>query len=235
MSSRNPGKQDMEKVNQKSLPERTADAIMSMLHHENYGVGQKLPNEIRMAERFEVSRSTIRQAKILEQRGILDIERGAGTFVSGSMGMNEDPLGFSLIYDKTKLARDLLELRLLIEPKSASLAAQNAKRQDTELLFRLCDELEAMVAAGENYVRKDMEFHQAVANCSQNAAIHNLIPYIHQMLVLHDSISTNRHMEETVKEHRRIARAIAQRRGADAYDAMEYHLMVIRSRLMEDW
>ena len=226
----------MEKVNQKSLPERTADSIMSMLHHENYGVGQKLPNEIRMAERFEVSRSTIRQAeKILEQRGILDIERGAGTFVSGSMGMNEDPLGFSLIYDKTKLARDLLELRLLIEPKSASLAAQNAKRQDTELLFRLCDELEAMVAAGENYVRKDMEFHQAVANCSQNAAIHNLIPYIHQMLVLHDSISTNRHMEETVKEHRRIARAIAQRRGADAYDAMEYHLMVIRSRLMEDW
>ena len=110
MSSRNPGKQDMEKVNQKSLPERTADAIMSMLHHENHGVGQKLPNEIRMAERFEVSRSTIRQAeKILEQRGILDIERGAGTFVSGSMGMNEDPLGFSLIYDKTKLARDLLE------------------------------------------------------------------------------------------------------------------------------
>ena len=80
----------MEKVNQKSLPERTADAVMSMLHHENYGVGQKLPNEIKMAERFEVSRSTIRQAeKILEQRGILVIERGAGTFVSGSMGVNE--------------------------------------------------------------------------------------------------------------------------------------------------
>ena len=30
----------MEKVNQKSLPERTADAVMSMLHHENYGVGE---------------------------------------------------------------------------------------------------------------------------------------------------------------------------------------------------
>ena len=78
----------MEKVNQKSLPERTADAVMSMLHHENYGVGQKLPNEIKMAERFEVSRSTIRQAeKILEQRGILVIERGAGSYPAawGSM------------------------------------------------------------------------------------------------------------------------------------------------------
>lgn len=225
----------MEKVNQKSLPERTADAIMSMLHNENYGVGAKLPNEIQMAERFEVSRSTIRQAeKLLEQRGILEIERGAGTFVSGKMGVNDDPLGFSLIYDKQKLARDLLELRLLIEPKSASLAAQNAGRRDIELLFRLCDELESMVRSGKNYVKKDMEFHQAVANCSGNAAIHNLIPYIHQMLVLHDSISTKRHMEETVKEHRRIANAIAEKRGADAFDAMEYHLMVIRSRLMDE-
>ena len=40
----------MEKVNQKSLPERTADAVMSMLHHENYGVGQKLPNEIKQSK-----------------------------------------------------------------------------------------------------------------------------------------------------------------------------------------
>ena len=83
----------MEKVNQKSLPERTADAVMSMLHHENYGVGQKLPNEIKMAERFEVSRSTIRQAeKILEQRGILVIERGAGTFWSCACSLNQNPL-----------------------------------------------------------------------------------------------------------------------------------------------
>lgn len=48
-------------INQKSLPERTADAIAVMLNTENYSVGAKLPNELQMAERFEVSRSTIRQ------------------------------------------------------------------------------------------------------------------------------------------------------------------------------
>ena len=41
-------------VNQKSLPERTADAIVAMLHMENYKAGAKLPNEIQMAQRFEV-------------------------------------------------------------------------------------------------------------------------------------------------------------------------------------
>lgn len=85
----------MEKVNQKSLPERTADAVMSMLHHENYGVGQKLPNEIKMAERFEVSRSTIRQAeKILEQRGILVIERGAARSYPAAWGSMRIPWDF---------------------------------------------------------------------------------------------------------------------------------------------
>ena len=62
-------------VNQKSLPERTADAIAAMLHMENYKAGAKLPNEIQMAQRFEVSRSTIRLAeRLLADRDILDIQ-----------------------------------------------------------------------------------------------------------------------------------------------------------------
>ena len=156
-------------VNQKSLPERTADAIVAMLHMENYKAGAKLPNEIQMAQRFEVSRSTIRLAeRLLADRDILDIQRGAGTFVSHKLGVSDDPLGFSLIYDKQKLARDLLELRIMIEPNAAALAAQNATRRDHELLFTLCDELDAIVRSGKNYIKKDMEFHQAVANCSGN-------------------------------------------------------------------
>lgn len=220
-------------VNQKSLPERTADTILSMLHMENYKTGMKLPNEIQMAQRFEVSRSTVRLAeKLLKERGILEIRRGSGTFVSGKLGMPEDPLGLSLVYDKKKLVSDLLELRVLIEPRAAALAAQNAGRRDRELLFSLCEELEETALKGKSYVQKDMEFHQAVANCSGNTVIHNLIPYIHQMLVLYDSVAGKRQVQETLREHREIAEAIAEHRGADAYTAMEFHLISIRSRVI---
>lgn len=220
-------------VNQKSLPERTADTILSMLHMENYKTGMKLPNEIQMAQRFEVSRSTVRLAeKLLKERGILEIRRGSGTFVSGKLGMPEDPLGLSLVYDKKKLVSDLLELRVLIEPRAAALAAQNAGRRDRELLFSLCEELEEAALKGKSYVQKDMEFHQAVANCSGNTVIHNLIPYIHQMLVLYDSVAGKRQVQETLREHREIAEAIAEHRGADAYTAMEFHLISIRSRVI---
>lgn len=222
------------KVNQQSLPERTADAVAYMLHQENYGVGQKLPNELKMAERFEVSRSTIRQAeKILADKGILTIERGSGTFVSAKLGMENDPLGLSFLYDKAKLTQDLLQLRLMIEPTTAALAAQNASPADIRLLRQLCDDMEKEIAEGSSYLQKDMEFHQAIANCSGNMVIHNLIPYIHQMQILHDQARQEYHRTKTLEEHLRIVNAIASHRGKDAQDAMQWHLMVVFGRLQD--
>lgn len=221
------------KINQKKLPERTADAILYMLHSENYKVGAKLPNEMKLAERFEVSRSTIREAiRILQQEGILYTEKGSGTFLKKIDSNQEtDPLGLSLVYDKKKLMADLLEIRILIEPRCAMLAAQNATRHDIDLLKRISEELEAKVENGESYVEKDVEFHQAIANCSGNLVIHNLIPYIHQSQILTDVISENRGKLSTVKEHRKIVEAIERRRGADAYDSMLFHLNKIREKM----
>ena len=222
------------KLNQKSLPERTADGILNMLHLRNYQVGAKLPNELQLASYFEVSRSTVRAAiALLQEKKILRVERGSGTYVADFKGKEDpdvDPLGLSLIYDKEKMALDLLDLRLMIEPRCALLAAQNASRRDRELLIKLCDEFDVLAASGASYVEKDMEFHQAIANCSGNLVIHNLIPYIHQMQVLTDRISSERRRQETAKEHRQIAEAIRDRRGADAFDAMQHHLNVIRNR-----
>ncbi len=76
-----------------------------------------------------------------------------------------------------------------------------------------------------------MEFHQAIANCSGNFAIYRMIPYIHQMQLLYRTVAEKQHLSETAEEHRRIADAIARKRGADAADAMQYHLTVIYNRL----
>lgn len=222
------------KLNQKTLPERTADAILYMLHSENYRVGAKLPNELRLAERFDVSRSTVREAiRILQEQGALYTERGSGTFVKGISDVQEtDPLGLSLVYDKKKLMKDLLEIRILIEPRCALLAAQNASRHDIELLKRICAELEELVKKGESYVQKDVEFHQAIANYSGNLVIHNLIPYIHQSQTLTDVLSGSRGKHSTVKEHRKIVEAIEHHRGADAYDGMLFHLNKIQEKML---
>ena len=219
------------KLNHQSLAEKTADALLHKIHLENYRVGAKLPNEIELAEEFEVSRTTIRQAiSILREKGYLNTIKGSGTFISDFTEKQEylnDPLGLSLSYDKTKMIHDLLELRILIEPRCALLAAQNASSKDIENLMTICDEFDQLVENKESYVTKDMEFHQMIANSSGNLVLHNLIPYIHQMHVLTNEEYLNLHAKSVAKEHRKIAEAIRDRNGSEAFDAMYYHLVVL--------
>ena len=223
------------KVNNRSLPERTADTLLMMIHKENLTAGMRLPNEHTLASQLEVSRSTLRAAiKILADQNILRVERGSGTYVSQQFGMSGDPLGLSAVYDKRKLVSDLLQIRLMVEPNTALLAAQYAKKQEISLLYHLCGEMEAEGLSPQEIIEKDMAFHQMIADCSRNSVIYHLLPMIHQMQILYDYVFPKRHREETNLEHRRIVEAIENRDGAGAKERMQYHLLVIRARLKID-
>lgn len=68
--------------------------------------------------------------KLLASRNIVTIRQGSGTYVASSPGMVEDPLGFLFIGDKEKLVHDLLEVRFLLEPSIAAMAATHATDED---------------------------------------------------------------------------------------------------------
>lgn len=224
------------KVNNRSLPERTADTLLMMIHKENLTAGMRLPNENALAAQLEVSRSTLRAAiKILTEQNILRVERGSGTYVSEQFGISGDPLGYSAVYDKQKLVSDLLQIRLMVEPHTALLAAQYAKKQEIRELYRLCQEMENDALTPQEIITKDMAFHQMIADCSRNSVIYHLLPMIHQMQILYDYVFPKRHREETNREHRRIVEAIEHRDGAEASERMQYHLLVIRTRLGIDY
>ena len=75
-------------------------------------VGQKIPNEFELAEKFGVGRSTIREAvKGLVSKGILEVRRGSGTYVISTSTLEDAPLGLSKFEDKYKLALELLDVR----------------------------------------------------------------------------------------------------------------------------
>lgn len=222
----------MSKINYKPLPEKTADAISDMIYRNNYRVGAKLPNEIDLAGEFEVSRNTVREAiRILVSRNVLEVKRGSGTFVSSRLGLTEDPLGLSLICDKKKLVKDLIQIRLMIEPKMASMAAEYANADEIKALEENCRKAEAAFNSGERYYELDMEFHTLIAGCSRNLVVHNLLPSIHQTILLQENMTMNRLGEKTLEGHRRIFEAIARRRCNDAYDAMLAHLVLNQDRI----
>ena len=123
--------------NEKSLPEKLSDDIVSYILNNHLKPNDKLPNESILAEKMGAGRSSIREAmKLLASRNIVTIRQGSGTYVASSPGVINDPLGFTFIENKQKLAEDLLAVRFLLEPSIAGMAAANASEQDIEKIVQ---------------------------------------------------------------------------------------------------
>ena len=153
-----------EKVNKKLLGSQVEDALMDFILKKPVKIGEKLPNEFELAEQFGVGRSTVREAvRSLVSKGVLEVRRGSGTYVISTCTAEEDPLGRSRCEDRYKLALELLEVRLMLEPEIAALAAEYAAEEEMEQLEKLCDEVERLYRAGINHISKDIEFHTCIA------------------------------------------------------------------------
>lgn len=216
----------------KPLSSKLSEELLNYIRSENLKPGDRLPNESILAKKMGVGRSSIREAmKLLASRNIVTIRQGSGTYISQTPGMVEDPLGFSFIADKQKLAQDSLEVRFLLEPAIASIAAQNASEEDIALLRRLCQEVEDLVRLGQDHTQKDIEFHTAIALSSKNVVVPRLIPVINSAIPLLIELTGNTLKQETIDTHRALADAIAAHNAAAAHDAMYLHLVYNRARM----
>ena len=154
---------------EKSLPQKISEEIIALILEENLQPGDKLPNETILSERLNAGRSSIREAmKLLASRNIVTIRQGSGTYIAASPGMVEDPLGFTFIGNKQKLINDLLEVRFLLEPSIAAMAATHADEKDIKKITALCDEVELLLKDQKDHTQKDIELHTAIALSSKN-------------------------------------------------------------------
>ena len=163
----------------KLLAEQVEEQIYHFILDTPLSPGSKLPNEFELGEKFGVGRSTIREAvKLLSSKGIVEVRRGSGTYVlTTALGVG-DPLGLSAVQDKTALALDLVNVRLLLEPGIAEMAANNATDEDIARLRRLCERVERKIHDGDRYIEDDIAFHTCVAESSKNMVVEQLIPII---------------------------------------------------------
>lgn len=224
---------DIDKAKERgSLIDCTVEWLARFIAEHELADGDRMPAERELAGLFKVGRSTVREAiRVLVSRNVLEVRRGAGVFVSYKNGVTDDPLGFSMIRDKKKLAADLLEFRILLEPRIAQLAAQRATREEIAELERLCDGVDELILRGEPHMRKDMEYHTRIARCSDNVIMPKLLPIIHGAIGLFIEETKGMLREETMRTHRDILDAIKRRDGVAAFDAMTLHLIYNRDML----
>jgi len=222
-----------EKMGNKLLGSKIEDSLMDYILTEPVEVGKKIPNEFELAEKFGVGRSTIREAvKSLVSKGVLEVRRGSGTYVVSTSSLEEDPLGLSRFEDKYKLALELFEVRLMLEPEIAALACEYATKEEKACLKELCDEVERQYREGKNHIKKDIEFHTCIARCSKNRVVEILIPLINSAVVTFANLTHRSLMEETIETHRAVTNAILEGDPVGARCAMIMHLTYNRQMLM---
>ena len=219
----------------KTLAEQVADGIMNLIQETPYKAGDKLPTEKELCERTGAGRNTVREAlKILASRNVLEIRQGAGTFVSEKQGIPDDPLGFSMVNDHVKLTRDLLQVRIMLEPQIAALAAQCAKEHEIRELEEILEEMEAAMKKREDYSELDTKFHTKIAQCTHNIVMENLLPVIGKGVAVFAKEVAQTEYDRTWISHRKIFCYIRDHKPFEAEMEMQYHLLYNTSRYEEE-
>ncbi|MDR1826884.1 MAG: FadR family transcriptional regulator [Methylobacteriaceae bacterium] len=219
-----------------TLPKQIADEIVRYILDNRLQEGDRLPNEHTLATRLNVGRGTIREAmKTLASRNIIHIRQGSGMYVSGKTGLADDPLGLTFIENKRSLTKDLIDLRFVLEPPIAAWAARNATTQDVREIRALCEEVERMIIAGDDYKEKDIAFHAAIAMSSKNVVVPRLLPIIHAAVSMFIAETHRALDQDTIVAHREITYAIESHDPEAARDAMSIHLSYNRRHITMRW
>ena len=128
----------------------------------------------------------------------------------------------------------MIDLRLMIEPKAAQLAAVNATEEQKQALIDMMKVLEDRISRGESYVAEDGKFHQLIAESTGNRIIGNLTYILFSSIEKNIALTLNNlSVSNTLYYHRRILKAILEGKIFDAYNAMTNHLSLIREYMLK--
>ena len=205
-----------------------------------YGQGDLLEEEGALAARFQVSRSVIRDAvKILVGKGLLEVRRGIGTRVRprSAWGLLDDDV---LAWHQSAPAdhaflRQLMDLRLVIEPKAARWAAERGTAEGHSLIREAQDRMEQEKGSIEDFVVADALFHRAILRAADNEFLLAMESAVFSALLISIRLTNRdpRENEESIPFHRAVADAILARDAAEAEARMERLLADTRLRLGE--
>ncbi len=189
--------------------------------------GDRLPPERELALQLDVSRASVREAmRLLDMKGLVVIRPGAGTFITEDVIEAIVQAFSSLLDDDTSAARDVFEMRLLLEPHVVSLAADRATDRDIRRMADILDGQEAEIAAGGMGVEFDTEFHAAIAAATKNTALIAVTQAIAGILSesREDSLLSADRSRLSLQSHRQILSAIERRMPLEAEESMRSHI-----------
>jgi GntR family transcriptional regulator, transcriptional repressor for pyruvate dehydrogenase complex len=219
-------------VRSSRLYEQIVEQVEAYIHKGQLKPGDQLPPERELAEQFGVSRTAVREAvKALHEKGLVEAYPGRGTFIT-----SETSNSIRLTFDRLVKAdqRDgtlhLVEVREILEPEIAAMAAKRADKESVEQLREAVQIMESAKHDPEQFIEADLDFHLALAEAAANPLILSLIDSIVGLLREQrmSIFNVDGGSERGQYHHKRILEAIENRDPAGAREAMQSHLRQVR-------
>jgi GntR family transcriptional repressor for pyruvate dehydrogenase complex len=205
--------------------------IKELINFKNLEPGDKLPSERMLSDKFEVSRSNVRDAiQNLEFYGILKSIPQSGTFVANigvtaMNGMIDDIVGL-----EEPDFKSLVETRILLELKTVRLAALRRTDEDLLKIKAALDAFKEKVFAGEDAVQEDLLFHLAIAKSCGNISINKFMLTITPEIITYFNelhMCSNEQINTSINEHEAIYEAIKNQNSQLAKLKMKEHFKVL--------
>lgn len=202
----------------------------------HFSRGSRLPSEPRLAQMLGVSRASLREATTgLVFLGLLKARAGDGTYLQPSLNsMVSRHLQWLLLLDEVKYA-ELYELRKILEPAVAELAARRATPADLEAMLLAITGMKASTGKAQIFVQHELDFHNAITRASHNRAIESL------MQMMYGALAEGRHrvlplvtdLPQHCERHQHIFELIASGDAMRARRAINADIRYAESLLMQ--
>jgi len=209
--------------------------IEALLDRGELHPGDQLPPERALAEQFQVSRASVREAlRSLELLGVVETRAGGGTFVRRTVP--EDlarPL--SNLIARGHSLTDVIEVRGLIEPAIAASAAKRIHPDELTELRAILKQQADKVAAGEPYAEEDTRFHEAIGQAARNELLTTMLGVIWDVLrsSREQWLQTNQRAHSSIDAHQRILAALEAHDPDTARVAAADHIRAVGEGILK--
>ena len=200
--------------------------------------GARLPSERSLADQFKVSRSSVREAiRSLELQGLVVSRRGAGTFINTENLESVVALIATTLSSGGETLQEIFEVRHLLEPQIAAVAAQRASPEEIERLTEILEEQQRQISRGQTGVDADTAFHFGLASATHNSALVKVVSAVEDILRLSRDYSLQEpgRPQRSLASHRQILNMVESRDTEGAKQAMEYHLTSVEPATISNY
>jgi GntR family transcriptional repressor for pyruvate dehydrogenase complex len=220
------------RVPRRSLSDHIVEQIAELISRKTLKPGDRIPSEKQLCEQFGVGRTSVREAlRSLSVMGVLESHMGDGTFVASNASLFlERSFHWGLLLNP-KVVEDLIETRLMLESHTAFLAAMKASPSDLEQMAEAVRLMEVQVDDPTRYLESDLRFHLTIATATQNSILQSLLSTTRGYLQawIQETLArpevADKRARLSIAEHKRILRALKNKDGEAARQAMAAHIL----------